>query len=124
MSLEISLSGSLSFTSATGITDSLATPAATNDSPAQLSITRLTQLATTTQAPINLGALNTLGWFICVNRDPTNYVTLLTSNGGVGFAKIGPGKSCGPIYAGNGVTAPAILANTANCAVDILMCAQ
>ena len=38
MSLEISLSGSLGFTSATGITDSLATPAATNDSPAQLSI--------------------------------------------------------------------------------------
>lgn len=124
MSQEITLSGSLSFTDATGATDSLQTPSSTTDSPGSLTYIKQKQSVTTSPVALNLGGLASLGWLEIINRDTTNYVTVLNQSSGKVIGKILPGKSFGPIYCGTDVTAPFVQANTATCLIEFLACAQ
>ena len=73
----------------------------------------------TTAAAIPLGGLTGLGTIAIVNRDPTNFITILTGTGGVVMAKLNPGKAM-LLPTGSGVTAPFWLADTATCLAEIL----
>jgi hypothetical protein len=70
--------------------------------------------------PIPIGVLASLGWAMLVNNDPTNYVDVMTAVGGIDFAQLLPGEPL-LIRFGSGVTAPALLANTAACDVEFLI---
>jgi hypothetical protein len=78
---------------------------------------------TTAALAINLGPVSSLGWGVFINRDTTNYLQLLTSNGGVAFARLGAGQAA-LFYFGSGVTAPYAQANTAACQMEYLICSQ
>ena len=124
MASEISLSGLLAYKDALGTSLALQTPISTTDSPASLNAIQQKQLVTTSAVALNLGSLASLGWFMIINRDLTNYVTVLNATGGKVIGKILPGKSYGPVYAGSDVTAPFVQANVASCEIEILACAQ
>jgi hypothetical protein len=74
--------------------------------------------------------LSTIGAAILVNRDPTNYVQLLSAVSGNILARLLPapaGQQGGPpviLYFDSGVTAPALIAHTATCLVQWLILEQ
>lgn len=123
MANEILTSGGIVYSDALGQTSNLQSL----NVYSTISTTQFVEIAqsiTTSPVAINLGPLATLGWCIFKNLDPTNYIEILTGTGGVKFARIYPGKTCGPIYLGSGVTAPFAQANTAVCLMQYLICAQ
>lgn len=67
---------------------------------------------------IPLGSVTTPGWFLAVNRDPTNYVQVLNAVNGNALAKMMPGEPCLFRFAG---AAPAMIANGAPCVVEYLL---
>jgi hypothetical protein len=62
---------------------------------------------------IPLGGVGTLGWAIFQNLDPTNYAQLLSAVSGTVFARLIPLEPPIVFRFDSGITAPAILANTA-----------
>lgn len=80
-------------------------------------------VVTTAELAIPLGNLSSLGYYLFINRDPTNYVELRVSTGGVKFARLDPvnGFACGRF--GSGISAPFAIANTASCDVDYFILA-
>jgi len=69
---------------------------------------------------IPLGGVGTLGWAVIRNLDPTNYVQVLTAVSGTVFLRINAGEAA-LFRFDQGVTAPAILANTAACVCQWLI---
>jgi hypothetical protein len=123
MSNEITVSGSLTYADAEGTAQTLAMAAIMASVTTRRS-TWLKMSVTTAALAIPLGNVTALGWAIFVNRDVTNYLELLTSTGGVAFARIHPGKFAGPFYLGSGITAPFAQANTGACQMEYLICSQ
>lgn len=78
------------------------------------------QSVATSQAALNLGAVSALGWFLAVNRDPTNFIKILTATAGTIMVKLLPGAPC-LFYFGSGVTAPFVIADTATCILEYLL---
>jgi hypothetical protein len=69
---------------------------------------------------IPLGGLSTLGWYSIKNNDPTNYVQLMTAVSGTVINQCPPrGQITG--YFPASITAPALIAHTAGCSVEMLI---
>ena len=75
----------------------------------------------TSEEAIDLGEITTLGWFLAVNLDNTNYVELRTGTGASNdFAKlVAKGGLC-LLHWGSDISAPFAIANTAACRVAFL----
>lgn len=69
---------------------------------------------------INLGTLATVGWFLIINRDTTNFVSLYNAVSGTKFAKLKFGEPCCGRFDPS-VTAPAAIADTAACLIEYLI---
>ena len=70
-----------------------------------------------TEEALNLGDVTTLGWFLGVNRDTTNFLSIKTGTGGTIFARLNPGLPA-LFRFGSGVTAPFVIADTATCQLE------
>jgi hypothetical protein len=81
---------------------------------------RFTMEATTSAVAVPTGGLSNIGWVILINRDPTNYVKVLTGTAGTVFGRMEPGEPI-MLRIDPSVTAPAVQANTASCLVEGLM---
>ena len=79
------------------------------------------QLIATADTDLDLGAVATLGYFLIVNLDPTNYVDLKTQTAGTIIARLDPAGGWFGGKFGAGITAPAAIANTTACLLDILI---
>ncbi len=119
MSREVTINMTLAYSDSNATADSLQLANGSYSVTSKI-IAHITAVAPTTAAAMNLGAVTSLGWILIVNRDPTNFVTLLTGTGGVVFAKIWPGLGQ-LFFFGSGVTAPFIKADTATCQVEYLL---
>lgn len=69
---------------------------------------------------IPLGAVGTLGWCAIKNNDATNYIQVLTAASGTTFLRINAGEMA-LFRFDQGITAPAILANTASVLTEVLL---
>lgn len=119
MSKEVTINLQLQYSDSNATADSLQLANATYSVTTKV-IAHIAAVAPTTAAAMNLGAVSSLGYICIINRDPTNFVTLLTGTGGVVFAKLWPGQGA-LFFFGSGVTAPFIKADTATCQVDYLL---
>ncbi len=119
MSSEVTVNLQLQYSDSNGVADSLQLANAHYSVTTKV-ISHGVVSVPTTAAALNLGNVTALGYIMLINRDPTNFVTLLTSTGGVVFAKLWPGQGA-LFYFGSGVTAPFIKSDTAVCIVDYLL---
>ena len=78
------------------------------------------QLIGTSQEAIVLGDVTTPGWAMFVNRDTTNFITLLVASSGAVFAKLKPGEFA-LLRLGSGAQVPYALADTAACLMEYLI---
>lgn len=76
-----------------------------------------------TEVAIPLGNLTTLGYYIFVNRDPTNFVELRVGTAGSKFAKLDAVNGFAMGKFGSDVTAPYAIANTGPCQMEYLILA-
>lgn len=80
-------------------------------------------VATSEQA-IDLGVLTApLGWALFINLDATNYVEIRSATGAANDILKVPAASAILIHFGSDVSAPYIIANTAACQVEYVICA-
>ena len=69
---------------------------------------------------LDVSGLTTPRWFACINRDPTNYIGILTAVSGTEIARLKPGE--GAMFPlAPGITAPAAIANTAAVDLEVLV---
>ncbi len=119
MALEITASGALNYLDANNTQATLFLNGF-QDSVTNKLIERVTMQILTTDTPLKLGSITSLGWFFGINRDPTNYLELRVGALGTKCAYLPPlGFAC--FRWGSGVTAPSAIANTAACALDYLL---
>jgi hypothetical protein len=64
------------------------------------------------------GSIGTPGWFLAINTDATNFVTVLSAVSGTALVKMKPGEVCLFRFS---TSAPAMLADTGACIVRYLM---
>lgn len=83
-------------------------------------VIRNVQAVGTAEEAIQLGDAGAGGWFMAVNRGPTNYVELRASSGQVAFAKLLVNESCGPFRLGASAV-PTAQANTAGIDLEVLL---
>jgi len=69
---------------------------------------------------IVVAGLTTPRWCAIINRDPANFVQILTAVAGTAFAKLLPGEGM-LLPFDPGIAAPAALANTAACQIELLL---
>lgn len=86
-------------------------------------ISRLKQNVGIAEEALNLGDVSSLGWIALKNLDATNFINVKTATGGVIFAKLKAGEMM-LFRAGSGLTAPFVIADTAACQLDILVCSD
>lgn len=128
MASEITMSGGLSYEDADNVTQDFQI-ANVVKSVSTLGAVRIPQTAPiTSAAALNMGGITAPGYVLIQNKDPTNYVDVLTGTGGVLFARLDPdtlangtGGFC-LLKLSSGAQAPFVLANTAPCVVDALIC--
>lgn len=77
----------------------------------------------TTEEAMELGTVTSLGWCMIVNRDATNFVSVLAATAGTNIIRVPP-LSPALFHFGSGVTAPYLIANTAACQVEYLIVSQ
>lgn len=76
----------------------------------------------TTEEAIELGEITSLGYFVAINLDTTNFVSLRAGTGTGNFARLDPnGGFCVGRF-GSGAQTPFAIADTANCRVLFLIC--
>ncbi len=119
MSREVTVNFQLQYSDSNGSADSLQLANAIYSVTTKV-ISRFTAVAPTTAAAMPLGSVASLGYVAIINRDPTNFITLLTGTGGIVFNKLWPGQGT-LFFFGSGVTAPFIKADTATCQYDCLL---
>lgn len=120
MANEVNLSAILEYSDANGVSDTIQVPSLAV-SPATLVMGRLGQsIGFASAQAINMGEAVVGGWVMFVNRDPTNFINILTGTGGVIFAKLLPGEFC-LLRLGSGATDPFAQADTAACLLDVLV---
>jgi hypothetical protein len=78
-----------------------------------------TQLIGTSEEAIQLGSdIGTNGWFMAVNRDPTNFIKIRAATGVADTCKLLPGEPCLFRLAG---AAPYAIADTGACQLEYLL---
>lgn len=84
------------------------------------SIAKFRQEIGITQEPLHMGVdIDIPGWFMAINRDPTNYVQMRAGSGFTDLVKIPPGA--GALFMFSEDAIPHAVANTAPCEVEILL---
>lgn len=90
-------------------------------------VQRATMTVLITETAVPLGPLSSLGFFMAINRDPTNYVEAKVAASGAIFARLLPdtdsdkkGGFCA-MRLGSGAQVPVMIANSASCKVDYLI---
>jgi len=81
---------------------------------------RTVQNIGTSEEALDVGSLDTLGYCMIINRDPTNFVEIRPGTGVQDMIKVSPGKFCIFEFA-DLVTAPYAIADTAACDIEILI---
>ncbi len=119
MADEITLSGALAYLDSELTSDELSVSGLTASVATKL-IQRIKMSIPITEVALKLGTITSLGWFIGINRDATNYVELRVSTGSTKFAKLTAGKFA-IFQFGSGITAPYAIADTAACQLDYLL---
>jgi hypothetical protein len=76
-----------------------------------------------TEEALVLGDVSTVGFIMLVNRDDTNFVEVKDGVGGTIVGKMFPGEMYGPVRLGSGMQAPYLIANTAECEVEVFITA-
>lgn len=71
----------------------------------------------TSEEALNKGDLGSVGWFMALNRDDTNYV-VIHETGGSGLVKLSAGEFAGPFRLAND---PYATADTAACLVEYVL---
>ena len=82
-------------------------------------MTHKTQIVGTSQEQLVFGEITTPGWFLCINRDTTNYVELRAATGVADLVRLNAGEGCLFRLAAD-ATAPFAIAN-AECVVEYLL---
>lgn len=76
----------------------------------------------TSEEAIGLGDIATGGYFLAINRDTTNFVSIRQATGGTNFIRMNAGEGCVfRIHASS--AAPYWIADTAACEVEYLLIA-
>lgn len=120
MANEITASGILAYADANGVKAELLTGAVQFNATTKV-IHRGSQSIATSDTALQLGGVGTLGYVLLVNRDTTNFVSVKTATSGTIIAKLLPNGGFCLLYVGSGVTAPAAVADTAACVLDVLV---
>lgn len=82
---------------------------------------RTIQTIATSDTALKLGDIGTLGFMFLKNLDTVNFVSLKTAASGTIIGKLKAGETYGPIRVGSGITAPAMIADTAACRVEVFL---
>lgn len=77
---------------------------------------------TTAELALPLGNLTTIGWAFCLNLDTVNFIEIRTGTGGTKIVKMLAGEPA-LFRFGSGISAPFVIADTANCDMAYLLCA-
>lgn len=70
---------------------------------------------------IPLGSVSSLGYYIFINRDLTNFINLKTATSGTVFARLDANYGVAMGKFGSGITAPFAAADTAPCQMEYLI---
>lgn len=71
----------------------------------------------TSEEALTLGDVAAGGYFICINRDATNFVELRSGTGATDFIRLKAGDAC-CFRLSNDATAPFAIADTAACEIE------
>lgn len=74
-----------------------------------------------TEEALILGDISTRAWCMLINRDPTNFINVKVATSGAIFAKLLAGEFC-LLRLGSGAQSPFVIADTAICELEILLC--
>lgn len=121
MALELSMSGTASYEDAVGITASIDIPNILRTLSTK-KVLHTKQSVGIVEEALVLGDIVTRGECILVNRDPTNFVNVKVATSGAIFAKLLPGGWC-KLQLGSGAQSPYLIADTAECEIEIFLCA-
>ncbi len=80
------------------------------------------QTVGTSEEPLIIGDVVSLGYCVIINRDDTNFVNVKVGTGGAIFSKLLPGRWL-IVPLGSGAQAPYVIADTATCDIEIFLCA-
>lgn len=75
----------------------------------------------TSEEALIVGDISTRAWCMLINRDTTNFINVKTGTGGTIFAKLLAGEFC-LLRLGSGAQSPFVIADTASCELEILIC--
>lgn len=123
MANEVTATGSVAYSDANGVKDSLAISSFVSSVGTKI-IQRSAQSIPTSETAVNLGPVSAPGYAVLVNRDPTNYVDVKVATSGAVFARLLPNGGFCVVYLGSGAQAPYAVANTAACVIDVFICSQ
>ena len=127
MANEITIAANMAYADGVNSVGNLATPPAVLKTVANKGFTRVEALAPTTAAAIPLGSISAPGYVLLINRDPTNYVQILTGTGGVIFARLDADVNANGqggmalLKLDSGAQAPFWKANVAAALVDVFI---
>lgn len=120
MSQELTLNASLAYADSGGTEDGISII----DFIANVvtkSMTRYKQSIPTSEVPIVLGDLSSLGYAIFVNRDITNSISLRVTTGGSIFAKLRPNGGFAFLELGSGAQIPYAIASGDTCLLEAMI---
>lgn len=78
------------------------------------------QLIGTTEEALELGDIATGGWFMAINHDPTNFVSIRSGTGATNLVKLKAGEPCLFRLSGSSA-APFAIADTAPCDLEFVL---
>ncbi len=122
MASELSLSASVSYEDAFGVSAAIDLPALVLTLTTKKVFQTKQTVGFSVEEALLIGDIATLGYLVIVNRDETNFVNVKVATSGAIFAKLLPGRWC-IVPLGSGAQAPYVIADTASCDIEIFLCA-
>ncbi len=121
MANEITLAAALSYMDSESENLGLALPVGTQQSitTKRVSMGKLSVAITDTTIPVS--TLSALGYFLFINRDPTNIINIKTVAAGTIILKLDPVNGFAFGRFGSGITAPVAIASVAICQMDFMI---
>jgi hypothetical protein len=115
MANELSLAASISYDDGDGDDFVFALPANVRKTLTTLRYFKGKMSVGTSEVAIQLGSLTTLGYYLFINWDSSNFIELRVSAGGTKFARLDANRGMAMGKFGSGITAPYAIADTAPC---------
>lgn len=119
MANELSLSGTASYEDTFGVTAAIDIPALTVTLSTK-KVLHTKQSVGTSEEALVLGDVASRGYCVLINRDDVNFVNVKVATSGAIFAKLLPGEWC-ILRLGSGAQSPFVIADTAECELEILL---